>query len=167
MIQCDVIFSSSELNAIGDDALVGTTRSIELLRTIDNAIAQLCYDQNFFGMIGKMARFSAESIKKSTDSTPIDKDGSTLEKLLTAQKSCERLFEVLVARKKSAEADSRLTADDGVADEFSRTADVVIEAHNALNDLRWAIDEHDADLESVSGAPFSDPEALRAYLNKR
>ena len=48
MIQCDVIFSSSELNAIGDDALVGTTRSIELLRTIDNAIAQLCYDQNFF-----------------------------------------------------------------------------------------------------------------------
>ena len=163
MIKCEV--SSVSLTFIGEDALSSATRSLALLKKIEVTIATLCYDQSVFGNIAKFARNGEQALLQAPRKAPIDLDGVVEESLLRAQESMFKLHKTLVKRRESAQNDYRLTEEDGVAEEFTRTINVVKETHDAINDLRCAINEHDADLEESSGLAISDPNELRKYLS--
>lgn len=162
MEKCEV--SSASLTFFGDDALAGATRSLDLIRKIETTIATLCYDQTFFGNVGNFARAAAETVANSGAKGPIDSEGTAVARLLETQEKVSDLHKHFSRRLKSAREDDRLTSEDGVFDEFVRVIEIVKEAHNAINDLRWAILEHDADLDKPSGPAISDREELRKYL---
>jgi len=162
MEKCEV--SSVSLTFFGNDALAGATRSLDLIQKIEQTIATLCYDQSMFGNIGKYARIAADSIAKSGASLPLDPGETIGANLLVTQGKLEDIYKSYCGSLQAARDDNRLTSDDGVADEYIRAIEVIKGAHNAINDLRWAILEHDADLDKHTGPAISDGEELRKYL---
>jgi hypothetical protein len=72
----------------------------------------------------------------------------------------------MMQRKKiAALRDPRLTADDGVADTYARAMEAVCDLHQAIEDLRWAILNHNAALEASDGSKvLSDPDEIESFL---
>ena len=157
-------FSSASLTSLGDDVIRGTQRSLDFIKKIDDTISQLCYDQSVFTNVANFARRAAIGLQNNPSEKPIDPAGAVDSVLSTAQQNAEKLYNALVAYHESAANDARLTEDDGVADEFAKTASIVKEMHNALNDLRWAVNEHDADLEKPEAIAFTSADELKKYL---
>jgi len=151
------VASPQVLHSLGDDVIRGASRSLELLRAIETTIAQLCYEQRYHKTMATWVKEIAEIIRKSPRKIALDLDGKIEEKLLESQKATRNLHDVLIAKRESAISDPRLTDDDGVADEYARTIQIVAELHNAINVLRWAAAEHDSDVRAKTGS------ALKTY----
>jgi hypothetical protein len=137
-----------------------------LLRTIERVIDTLCLQQRMLQTCSTVARDAIQRITASNDAKPIDPRGSVEKTLLEAQRNTRKLHEVLRRKRESANADPRLTDDDGVAAEFTTTIAVVAELHNNLNSLRWAVAEHDAD-RAKTIREFDSMEDMVAFMKTR
>lgn len=51
-----------------------------------------------------------------------------------------------------------------VVDEYAESIAAISDLYGAITELKWAVGEHDADLERPEDAVFSDKDKLRAYL---
>ena len=67
-------------------------------------------------------------------------------------------------RRDHAEQDQDVKEEDGLVDEFTRTISVLSDLHNKLNDLRWAVGEHDADLEKPGTKNLKTPAQVEDAL---
>ena len=159
--------SAQTLSALGDDILTGATRSLRLLKDIEETISSLCYDQRYYGALTSITKETAENIRKAPLNKLLDQDGSIEEKLLRGQNAAHNLYNKLIEKRKSAISDPQLTDEDGVVDEFTRTIEIVADMHNSINELRWALGEHEADLSPhKDGLVFSTPKDIEVYLEK-
>jgi len=161
--------SLQTLSSLGDDVLRGANRSLELLRQIEDTIDSLCYDQQYFRPFPTIAKRAMESVRNSPRKRPLDPNGDVEKKLLESQGAIRNLYNHLIEKRKLAIGDPRLTEDDGLADEYARTIQVVTDVHNALNSLRLTVSEHDADVAEKLGSelptyPARDIEKLIADL---
>ena len=154
------------IDRLGGDVFTHANRSIELLKAIETTVSSLCYDQAFYSSVDTFSQHAIDAINNSKPSAPIDKDGGRRSKLLEAQEAVHRLYELMIIKKSSAMNDGRLTAEDGVVDEYGETISAIADLHNSLNDLRWAIGEHDAALsEKGNGVVLRSPKEVEAYLD--
>lgn len=158
--------SARTLSVLGDDILTGATRSLKLLKDIEETISSLCYDQRYYGVLTSIANDAAENIRKAPRVKLLDQDGSIEEKLLRGQNAAHDLYTQLIEKRKSAIFDPQLTDEDGVAEEFTRTIEVVAKMHNAINELRCALGEYDADLSPRRDGPLlKNSEEIETFLS--
>lgn len=160
--------SLEALDNLGQDVLSHAERaqrSLRLLRQIEDTISALCYERRLFEAMAKFVHEICEDIKHRKPVQPIDPHGTVWENLEKAQAAMKRLYETMVEKREYARNDPDLTEEDGVADEYTRSIAVVADLHNGINELRWAIGEHDAELEPKSGRGVSDRASLERQLD--
>lgn len=92
-----------------------------------------------------------------TPTTTIDADDSIRDKIAGSEDTLKKLVAILDEKKQAARRDPALRGDnqDAVVAEYDQTIEAVRSLHNAMTELRWAIMEHDADLEKAVSKPFS------------
>ncbi len=138
------------LNRLGTDVFTHAEqgmRSIDLLRNIEDTISGLAYDRRFFGEFAQTAADFTRDIASSRKGVPIDPDGKLEETLSKAQEAAHSLHGTYVRKRRFAREDPNVRDEDGLVEEFTQTLAVLADLHNKLNELRWTIGEHDADLE--------------------
>ena len=138
--------SRETITTLADDVRDVAQRSLKLLKAIEDTVDRLCYDQRIYSTFAAVAHEMLDRVKAVKMAKVIDQDGKAADSLQIAQVAARELYDDLVPRHKAAVADKRLTRDDGVAEEYQRLIQIVSNLHDALNDLRWAIGEHDVDL---------------------
>lgn len=153
------------LRRLGGDATEHAERSLVLLRAIEDTISALCYERPFFDLITSKAQKVADDLQHAPQGAQIDPNGELEEVLAKAQSAAKELYTAMLARRNSAEQDDDLTAEDGVVEEYTRSVAAVADMHNSLNTLRWAISEHDANLEKPGGETLKSAEELERFLD--
>ncbi|AWB32686.1 hypothetical protein DBV39_02000 [Orrella marina] len=110
-----------------------------------DAIEQLC---------GKSGRSQGEMLDESGEiQTSFEQTLDAISMIIDQQR----------AARESAVRDRELNHEDGVVESFDRFISALIEAHDLINELKWAIMEHDADRSPSSGkGPFRSAKELLA-----
>jgi len=122
-------------------------RSLQVLRAIEDTISALTYDRKFYKEFAEVAEGFAKNVKGGNPVKILDPNGDLEATLARAQQAAKDLYESLITRRSLAEEDPEVNDEDELVDEFTRTISVLADLHNKINDLRWAVGEHDADLE--------------------
>jgi len=98
----------------------------------------------------------------------IDPDDSIQDAIIESESTLQSCAELLSLKRGSAVEDQQLNGEyeDTIVSEYDSTVEAYISLHNMMSDLRWAILEHDANLEEESGEEYSSSasaiKALRA-----
>jgi hypothetical protein len=153
-----VTMQINTLRSFGQRVEFEATRSVELLKAIDDTIYACAVFKDTINAIAKEAHTLIVSLKHVDG--PIDKDGSSLKNLETARDALGAAYGRFAAMRESAGQDSRLSADDGVVEAFDSLLDCVADAHNIINELCWAVGEHDADLDTPLEGEFESADDL-------
>lgn len=122
-------------------------RSLQVLRAIEETISALTYDRKFYKEFAAVAGEFAKTVKSGKPDRILDLNGDLEATLARAQQAAKDLYDSLITRRRLAEEDLQVNDEDGLVEEFTRTINVLADLHNKINDLRWAVGEHDADLE--------------------
>jgi hypothetical protein len=140
-------------------------RDLRLLHDIEQTISRLCYERKILDAIASFIQTVTTSLKDKPRDKQLDPQGVASKSLHEAQKAVHDLYDTMLSKRRSAEADTRLLEEDGVVEEYKRSITTVAELHNCLNDVRWAIGEHDASLAKPAiAAPLESEEAIESYL---
>lgn len=141
----------------------GTARSLSLLRDIDLAI-DTCdmlrreHDAHiglFDACVKKLHRLEA----------PLPEE-AVLPHLEQAQVSLEESYNELKLRRRSAVQAPELQEDDGVVEAFDMLLETVSSLHNKIEEVRWAVLEHNADMDKSSkSCVLTDPEDIASFLH--
>jgi hypothetical protein len=157
----------AEVRFISDSVLDSATHSITLLKAIEQTVEVLAWLQNQAKTDYTFAVTVSDGLKTCNPVKPIDAEGILCASLEQAEIALENLHQLLT--KKCDAANKAPELEDGhkeaVIDEYQLAISAVADLHNAIVDLRWAVGEHDADLEESEGLAISDPQELMDYLN--
>ncbi len=156
--------STTTLTRLGSEVEDFAHRSIAFLNAIESTIEALCYDQKLYRAYADIAHRFLDHIRNVKPTKLIDTDGAVADSYLKAQIATKELHALLTEKYRYAAADVRLTEEDGVADEYRRLIEIVADLHNCLNDLRWALGEHDADFYEAKGPVLTSPEDIEKQL---
>lgn len=140
-------------------------QNLELLRKIDRTVDWLSgMQKSASGDIAFAYKF-VELIKASDFPQEIDPDEIISGKLEEGTKIIGRLLDGFMRKKQSALNDPALTGENEqcVVYEYDGTIATFSELSEAMNELRSAIEQHDAELEEVVG-PFDSADDLIASL---
>lgn len=150
-----------DLRSFGREVAAESERSIDLLRDIESTLSQL---NRLAGQLHADAVYAEKSIEAIKNiKAIIDPDDSISELLEKAQNCTGSLYNELVSRRQAGRNDSRLTELDGIEEAYTEAIEATADLHNLLNTLRWAVNEHDADMSAVS-EPFTNSGELIKYL---
>lgn len=134
-------------------------RSLDLLRAIDKTISSV---NRLAAQLHADAGFAEKLISALKDiNDEIDPEGSISEQLEKAQTTVNKLYDNLIIRRESSREDERLSDEDGIEDAYTEVIAAAADLQNNLNDLRWAINEHDADLSKTSKTYTNAKELLK------
>ena len=158
--------SPAEVRTFCESVSESTTKNIVLLKAIEQTVNWLVRIQNNAKADASFADTAAEAIKTCERVKPIDVDGTLCALIEETESGLERLHTLLVSKRNAAQKAPELEGDhkSAVVDEYTNAIAAVADLHNLMGDLRWAVGEHDADLEKPVGATFSKKDELRAYL---
>lgn len=136
------------------NAAAESTR-LDILRAVDETVEALARDQTIFRGLVSISRFLIEEIDKLGPTAQLDPDSEICSGLLGAEKSVAEMAAALCPCRDAALRDPELRGDHeaAVVGEYECLMHLSGELHAALRDLRWAVLEHDADLESPEGPP--------------
>lgn len=156
----------AEVRTFSESVHESASKSIALLRAVEETVSYLAWIQNRAQADGRFAANAAEHLKVCSREREIDADGTIVASLEEAENGLQRLYDVLLAKREAARGTADLLDDDreAIIDEYSGAIAAVADLHNGIAELRWAVGEHDADLEKPTGRAFTDPAELRAYL---
>lgn len=132
-------------------------RSIHFLKAIDITISRV---NRLTAQLHADAEY-AEKLMKDIDGITgqIDPENTIASKLEKAQSKVRSVYEELIQRRESGRSDTRLSEEDGIEIAYTEAIAAAADLQNNLNDLRWHLLEHDADLSSISGT-FTSAEDL-------
>ena len=157
--------STSTLTTLGNDVEKAAHRSLDLLKAIESTLDALCYDEKVYNAFAGFAHQALDRIRKMKPIKAIDPDGTVAETLLKAQTATKAVYERLMVKHRSAVKDVRLTEEDGIAGEYQQLITIVADLHDCLNDLRWAVGEHDAELYAARGPVLTSIEDIEKHLS--
>lgn len=154
---------------IVEGARAESSRSLHLLRAIEDTVAGNDVLANTFDSISKNASDVAQAIcaQLPGDRRALDAEGSIQDAFDSALDEVAKLEQELQIKRQAAVADPLLHAGDGVVESFDKAIHHVKDAFSHLHDLKWAVMENDADVASVVGAqPYDDIEAfLKRFIS--
>lgn len=134
------------------------TRDLDLLNTIDRTIDSLSVENEVLNYHLGIVRHEIERVKNVA--SEIDPNDEVIPLLEGLRDGLGGGYQRLITRRESARHDPRLDENDGVVEAYSALIATVADLHNAINDLCWAIGEHDADLSPVMPGSFDNVEDL-------
>ncbi|WP_090703468.1 hypothetical protein [Nitrosomonas aestuarii] len=161
MKQNNSTFSNIEkfIHEIEDES----SRSLQLLRAIEYTITGVNRLTAQLNADAKYADVFIEKIKLLDGDTAIDPEDSVATSLQKTQSSILNVYNELIARRQSGRDDVRLSEGDGIEHVYTEAISAAADLHNNLNELRWHILEHDADISS-SGKAYTDVNELLKNL---
>ncbi|NIE68210.1 hypothetical protein [Burkholderia sp. Ax-1719] len=152
----------SHLRSFGQFVEFQAARSVELLAAIDDVIYACWAERDQLISLTGTAHEFIQALKRAKG--PLDQDGSALVKLEAARDALGCSFEAHSELRATAAQNPELHEDDGVVEAFDGLLDALAAAHNALNDLCWALGEHEADFDKVAGGKHTSAADLIAAL---
>lgn len=157
----------AEVSFISGNALASATNSMNLLRDIEETVNSLSLLQEQFKVNCKSALLVLADIKECNHGGILDPKGELCSSLEETEQALERLHHILTKKRDAAIQAPELKGDhkDSVTAEYLGAITEVACLHNAIADIRWAVGEHDADLEKSDGLAITDPQELLQYLN--
>ena len=152
-----------ELRAI--NRLVGemADRDLDILKRIDKKIDSLRDDE-------AVMRLHADTITRHIPlikSLPLvlDQDGSLVTMFERTRDVLAEMHAMMRKKCDAARSAPELKPDDGVVEAYCEAMGTTARLHDLVNDLCWAIGEHDADLDEVApSGPYSSADDLMAAL---
>ncbi len=163
-------FESGLVRYIVEGAAQESARSLELLRAIELTVQVNEMLSESFEQISRRFTLAVEDICSRdpyTSKHHIDADSSIQASLETTLNILEQLKLRMISARRSAVADNELLHDDGVVESFDRVVLAISDAHSILNELNWAIMEHDAERAPLSNeGPFKTAKELIAAITK-
>jgi hypothetical protein len=153
-----VTMEVSTLRSFGQRVEFEAARSVELLKAIDDTIYACAVFKDTTDALVKEAHNLIASLKRLD--RPIDTDGAALKNLETARDALGAAYQRFTAMRESARRDTRLSDEDGVVEAFDTLLDCIADAHNTVNELCWAVGEHDADFDKPLEGEFESADDL-------
>lgn len=141
------------------------SRSVGLLRLIETTIEQTAGTSSLLGAVAAGAREMERhvlAIRRAT--TEIDPDDSLIQAYTTAQEHCAGLLERFIEGSALARSAASLREDGGLSDAYDQAAEAARDAFDALEDVKFAIQQHDALASGVGEEAFSSADAVIAHL---
>lgn len=159
--------SNEEVRLICEMSADASQKSLELIRDIDITVSALAWIESQTRPTVEFVNKQITAIKQCTRTTKIDPDCLASKSSFEAEESSARLYALLLDKRASAVNASELNGDDeeAVVDAYNLAIAAMADVHNTFADLRWAIGEHDADLEEPTGKPLSTTEEISEYLD--
>lgn len=141
------------------------TTSLELLQAVEVTVDALCDLQRRMRDHPTKVINLTEEVRARGD-TVLDRDGAIADLMEETEKALKLGVAILRAQMSSAYRDPALRGDneDAVVSEYEAAIALLTDLHNAMVELRWAVLEHDADLEVPSDQVFQSHEALMKEL---
>jgi hypothetical protein len=157
-MRCDSA-SIGAVRGFCDSVSATSASNLKLLSDIERTVDWL---SGFRKQIEGEASF-AEKFREAVVCAPvktIDSDDSIRDKIVDSEDKLKKLVAMLGQKKQAALRDPSLRGDNeaAVVSEYDQTIETVKTLHDAMAELRWAIMEHDADLEKAASKPFSTAE---------
>jgi len=139
--------------------------SLKILKAVDETVDSLVADQRELNGLMAVALNLIETVNHCERQTMIDPEGDGADSGEKAEAALREAVVQLENKRAAAVADPELNGDheNAVVDEYTRTIEAAKNLHDALATLRWAVMEHDADLDSSEEAT-TDAEDLIARL---
>ncbi|KAB0597979.1 hypothetical protein [Castellaniella defragrans] len=152
-----------------EGAAQDSARSLDLLRDIETTVEVNAMLSELFGTVAERCKTATRAICAKdvhAANEPIDDDGGRLHDIFDhAMSVFESLYGIISSRQKSAISDRSLRPDDGVVESFEQVLINLKDAHDSLNEMLWAVLEHDANLSPLSGkGPFTSVADLMAAI---
>ncbi len=160
------ITAPAEVRQFCESVSESTTKNIRLLKAIEQTVDWLVWLQSRTKADADFAAKAAEHLKNCERVKAVDEDGTLCSLFEEVESGLERLRQLLIEKHDAARKSPELKGEhgDAVVDEYTASITAVSDLHNLMCDLRWAVGEHDADLEQPSGPAICSPEELKAYL---
>lgn len=168
MQTCFSCASEEEMRLVFEVSAEANQKSLTLLRAIDFTIEALTWVEKQVNAPVPFIQRACDSIRNCERKAKIDESGIVSSAALSAEEAATELYNVLLDKKALAFAAAKeLDGPDreAVVEAYARLIAAAADLHNVVADLRWAIGEHDADLDESSGAPLSTAEEIAAYLD--
>ncbi|WP_420955248.1 hypothetical protein [Burkholderia gladioli] len=152
----------SHLRSFGEVVAFRADRSVDFLRMIEDTIYACCVERDEHNSLAGAALTFAQRIKRLD--APVDADGVILAKLEKGRDALGAAYEAHKEKRQAAVDDPDLDEDDGVVEAYDDLLDALAAAHNAVNELCWALGEHSAEFSPVLEGEFFSAEDLLASL---
>ncbi len=133
-------------------------RHLKSLRDIESTIDELLRIKTATDALAVSANEWRKTILSLSE--PMDPNGMAILGLNAAQRACQITYESLQIRRDNAVRASELHADEGVIETYNAVLDATAYLCNSLNELCWALGEHDADFEQPTGKHYTDIEEM-------
>ena len=156
----------AEVRQFCESVSESTTKNIRLLKAIEQTVDWLVWLQNRAKADAQFAEKAAGHFKTCERLKPVDADRTLYTLLEEVEGDLQKLHQLLIDKRNAASRAPELNGDHRtvVVDEYTAAISAIAELHNLMTDLRWAIGEHDADLEKPTGPNISSSSDLETYL---
>ncbi|MBI5752023.1 MAG: hypothetical protein HZA59_07750 [Hydrogenophilales bacterium] len=141
-----------------------TTKSLSLLKDIETTVFWLSLIQRHADTNCGFATKVVDAIKVCERANPIDPEGMLGDTIEGVENGLNDLYHALIAKREAARRAAELDGPDKelIVDEYTTAIEAVADLHNAMHDLRWAVMEHDADLDEGAGKTYTDVDKMFA-----
>jgi hypothetical protein len=150
------------LRSFGQVVKYQALRSVDFLKQIDDTIYACCVERDLLHDLAGKAQELVQTLHRAEKA--VDPDGKALKGLEAARDALASAYDQHQSMRNSAANDPALHEDDGVVEAFDNLLDAMAAAHNAMNDLCWAVGEHDADFDEILDGEFGSAEEMIAAL---
>lgn len=159
--------SNEEVRLVCESSIESSQKSLTLLRAIDLTINALVWVEDQAKSAATFVEKEIATINSCKRTIKIDPNFVASSAATSAEEASVALYNLLLKKRTSALAAKSLDGVDkeAVVEAYNHAIAAVAEVHNSFADLRWAIGEHDADLEEPTGKPLSTPEEIAGYLD--
>lgn len=141
------------------------SRSVQLLRLIEATIENIAGISSLLDAIVDGAREMERRVcAVERAATELDPDDSLVNAYTMAQEQCAGLLERFIQGSGLARSVASLSRDGGLAEAYDQAAQAARDAFDALEDLKFAIQQHDALASGVGEDAFSTADAVIAHL---
>lgn len=148
----------SRLRSFGQLLEFEANRSIDLLKAIDDTIYACCVMRDQLDSLTGISAEFVQSLKRAV--APLDPEGTVLRKLEEGRDALSVAYEEHKRKREAAARAPELSSDDGVVEAYDGLLDSLAAAHNATNELCWALGEHDADFDEVLEGEFTSADGM-------
>jgi hypothetical protein len=143
----DNIIDGATLRLLGG-AIRKSARSLHVLRAIDETISALGFHKRRADNYLTEAQRAYDVINSPNFKQVFANEDRICHALEAAQDSTAVVIAEYEVKLKAARCDKALAHDDGVCEAFEEALESFVALNNLLEDLRWAVMEHSADMEN-------------------
>ncbi len=160
-MRCDTE-SIGAVRTFCDSVSSASATNLKLLNAIEKTVDWLTALQKQADGEVVVANKFREMIASCAPVKVIDPDNSIHDIVVQAEARLSQVVSILSAKRQSALDDPELRGEheETVVSEYGQTVDAIKILHDGMVELRWAIIEHDADLDATIGKAYSSAEEL-------